>query len=62
MENRMKLEDRLSGRYDDENKAGKKVRTTSDAQIKFKPEIVKEVPKDIGRHGSDQEKDLNSEE
>jgi hypothetical protein len=27
-----------------------------------KPEVVKDVPEDIGRHGSDPEKDLNPEE
>lgn len=62
MENRNKLEVKLSGRSDDENKAGEKVGTISNAQIKVKPEIVREVPKDIGRHGSDQENDLNPEE
>lgn len=62
MENTKKLEGRLSGRSDDENKATEKVGTTSNAQIKVKPEIVTEVPKDIGRHGSDREYDLNPEE
>jgi hypothetical protein len=27
-----------------------------------KPAIVKRIPKDIGRHGTDNEKDLNPEE
>lgn len=30
--------------------------------IEVKPEIVKDIPDDIGRHGSDQEKELNPEE
>jgi hypothetical protein len=27
-----------------------------------KPEVVKDIPEEIGRHGSDPEKDLNPEE
>ena len=30
--------------------------------VEVKPEIVKDIPNDIGRHGSDQEKELNPEE
>lgn len=31
-------------------------------QVEVKPEVVKDVPDNIGRHGSDKEKDLNPEE
>ena len=32
------------------------------AQVEVKPEVVKDVPDNIGRHGSDKERDLNPEE
>ena len=31
-------------------------------QVEVKPEVVKDIPNDMGRHGSDQEKELNPEE
>jgi hypothetical protein len=55
-------EDRRSEKSDDENKEVAKIGNTSNTQIKVKPEIVRDIPHDIGRHGSDPEKDLNPEE
>jgi hypothetical protein len=41
-----------------DNEEGKQKAT----HVKVKPEIVKDIPNDIGRHGSDHEKELNPEE
>jgi len=60
--NKKEGENRRSEKSGDENKEVKKIGNTSTARIKVKPEIVKDIPKDIGRHGSDPEKDLNPEE
>ena len=31
-------------------------------QVEVKPEVVKDIPNNMGRHGSDKEKELNPEE
>lgn len=49
-------------KFVDDIKSGGKPGDNSAAQVEVKPEIVKDIPSDTGRHGVDAEKDLNPEE
>ena len=61
----------MKNRKDREHKRADEVVNDINADIKsdkpsvaqeLKPEVVKDIPNDMGRHGSDDEKELNPEE
>ena len=41
---------------------GKTSQDASTTQVEVKPEVVKNIPNNMGRHGSDKERELNPEE
>jgi hypothetical protein len=62
MNNKSKPENSRSKLSADGKKARRKSSNAFKGEGKDKPGIVKDVPASIGRHGTDQEKDLNPEE
>ena len=52
---------KTAGKFVDSVRDSEKSKGTA-AQVEVKPEVVKDVPDNIGRHGSDKERDLNPEE
>ena len=52
----------MADKFVNDINAGRKSDKPSAEQVDVKPEIVKEIPIDMGRHGSDREKELNPEE
>lgn len=61
MKNRKGREHKRADKFVDDTNAGKSEKPSA-AQVEVKPEIVKDIPIDMGHHGSDDEKELNSEE
>ncbi len=49
--------DKFVDRVKDDEEAKEKA-----THVEVKPEVVKDIPNDMGGHGSDQEKELNPEE
>jgi hypothetical protein len=61
MKNRKDREHKRADEFVNDINAGRKSDKPSAAQ-KIKPEVVKDIPNDMGRHGSDDEIELNPEE
>lgn len=56
-----KQQEKTTDKFVDSVRDSEKSKGTA-AQVEVKPEVVKDVPDNIGRHGSDKERDLNPEE
>lgn len=61
MKKRKERVNKEADKFVDDINAGKKS-SAAVANVEVKPEVVKNMPDDMGRHGSDQETDLNPEE
>jgi hypothetical protein len=62
MKNRKGREHKRADKFVDDINAGRKSDKPSTAEVEVKRDIVRDIPNDMGRHGSDQEKELNPEE
>ena len=62
MKNKKHRANESADKFVEDVKDGKTFQDVSNKQVEVKPEVVKNIPKSMGRHGSDKERELNPEE